>query len=403
MHGSWVRGPVGLDAGARITRAGFRTVLVMVPSVTAGTRLLDLLPLVEVDHRVQAVFTVPNTGETWHGVEEFTRRTGGIVVPWAQAMRHRWDLVLTASHRHIEQVHGPVLVLPHGAGSVGSLRRSRKASGATRDTTGLDRDLLTFRGRLVPAALALSHELELAVLRRTCPEAEPVAVVTGDPCLDRMSASIGFRDHYRSALGIADGQELVTISSTWGTESTFGRHPELYQQILTEADDRTRVAAVLHPMVHAAHGSRQVHTWLAAARDRGLIVVPPDEGWRAVMIASDRVLGDHGSTTSYAAAIGRPVHLAAFPARTVRPTSIAATLARTAPRLDHDRPVLPQLADAKPVPSLAGMITSRPGSAAAILRRTMYRLLDLDEPSWPAPNAVLPLPRPATCPGDRHV
>ncbi|HEY0451429.1 hypothetical protein [Actinophytocola sp.] len=401
MHSSWVRGPVGLDAGPRLTRTGFRTVLVLVPSMTAGTRLLDLLPLVEVDHRVQAVLTVPHAGEVWHGVEEFARRTGALVVPWSQAVHHRWDLVLTASHRHIDQVHGPVLVLPHGAGSLGSLRRSRKARGSTRDTTGLDRDLLTFRGRLVPAALALSHELELTALRRTCPEAEPVAVVAGDLCLDRMTASLPFRDRYRAALGVAGDEELVTVSSTWGAESAFGRHPGLCHRILTEAGAGTRVAAVLHPMVHATHGSRQVHAWLDTARDRGLLVVPPEEGWRATMIASDRVVGDHGSTTSYAAAIGRPVHLAAFPDRTVRPGSIAAALARTAPRLDHDRPLLPQLHN-RADPAVAGLITSRPGAAAGIFRATMYRLLELDEPSWPAPTAALPLPRPTTHPGESH-
>lgn len=391
----WIRGPVGVDARPRITRVGCRNVLVMVPSVAAGTRLLDLLPLIEVDRRVQTVFTMPSGEDVWHGVGEFVRRCGGMVLPWSQAVRERWDLVLSASHRQLDQVHGPILVLPHGAGSLKSLRRSRKAVNPTRDTTGLDRELLTSRGRLLPSAIALSNDLDLVALRRTCPEAVPVAVVAGDLCLDRMVASLACRDTYRRVLGVGPEQELIVISSTWTPESTFGRHPELYQRVVDEAGDRARVAAVMHPMIAAAHGTRQVHSWLAGARAGGMVVVPPDRGWQAAMIAADRVIGDFGSTTSYAAALGRPVHLAAFPHLAIRAGSVAEALSRYAPRLDHDRPLLDQLRtsrvheDHRPLVSL---ISSRPGSAAQILRRTMYRLLDLDEPSWPAATAVLPCP-----------
>lgn len=393
---TWVRGPMGLGADSRVTRNGCRTVLVMVPTMTAGTRLLDLLPLLEADFRVQVVFTVPKEGDTWHGVEEFVRATGGVLVPWAQAIRHEWDLVLTASHRHIEQVRGPLLVLPHGAGAEMSRRYSRKAGGATRQTTGLDRELLTYRGRVIPAAVALTHDEELRTLRRVCPEALPAAVVTGDICLDRMVASKPFRSLYRQALGVAGDQKLITVSSTWSAASTFGRHPELYARLLDEAGEDVRVAAILHPNVATVHGRWQVHSWLAAAKRKGLLIVPPEEGWRAVLIASDHVIGDHGSTTTYAAAIGRPVHLATFPDNDIRDHSIAATLARVAPRLDHGRPLLPQLTDAATdAGRVAAAVSGRPGLAAGLLRAAMYRLLELPEPSWPPPVSPVPLPRPA--------
>jgi hypothetical protein len=392
---AWIRGPVGIDAGLRITRRDCRNVLVMMPSMAAGTRLLDLLPLVETDHRVQVVFTTPAEHEHWYGVEEFTRRCGGIVLPWSQAVRERWDLVLSASHRHLERVHGPILVLPHGAGSLKSLRRSRKAGRATRDTTGLDRDLLTYRGRLLPAALALAHDLELVALRDTCPEAEAVAVVAGDLCLDRMVVSTAFRERYREMLGVTGDQELVVVSSTWTANSTFGSHLELFERLVVEADERTKVAAVLHPLIQTTHGARQVRSWLAPALSSGLVLIPPEEGWRAAMIAADHVIGDFGSTTSYAAAIGRPVRLAAFPDQAVRAGSIAAAVTEIAPRLDHERPVFRQLRDGHPTGDhrrLAKLVSSRPGASARIYRSTMYRLLELDEPSWPARTAALPGP-----------
>lgn len=394
--GSWVRGPVGIDAGLRVTMTNCRTVLVMAPTVTAGTRVLDLLTQLDADFRVQAVFTVPHHGEIWQGTADFVHATGGLVVPWQQAVQHEWDLVLTASHRHIEQVRGRVLVLPHGAGAMMSRSRSRKAGAATRPTTGLDRELLTYRGRVVPAAVALADDGELAALRRSCPEAAHTGVVAGDLCLDRMVASLPLRDRYRQALGVEPGQRLVTVGSTWSPDSTFGRHPDLYARLLREAAaDGTRVAAVLHPNIWAVHGARQVHAWLARARQDGLLVVPPDEGWRAVTVASDAVVGDHGSTTSYAAALGVPTHLATFPRHAVRRGSIADATARCAPLLDHTRPLLPQLRE---VPGrgherVADLVSARRGRAAEILRATMYRLLDLPEPSWPARTSPVPLPR----------
>ncbi|HYS40384.1 MAG TPA: hypothetical protein VEO01_32610 [Pseudonocardiaceae bacterium] len=379
---SWVLGPIGMDAEHRVTQAGCRTVLVMVPTVAAGHRLLDLIGLLEGDHRVQVVFTVPATIERWQGPDEFVHAHHGMLLPWSQATQHTFDLVLSASHREISRVRGKLLLVPHGAGNVRSRRYSRKAGGATQPTTGLDRELLTYRGRVIPRMIALPHDSELAVLRRRCPEALPVATVTGDICLDRMLASVPYRQRYRHVLGVGDDQTLVTVSSTWSRDSTFGQQPDLYARLLAELPPhRYRVAAVLHPHVSAVHGQWQVRAWLADCIRSGLLVIPPDEGWQAAMVAADHVLGDHGSTTMYAAALGRPVTLATFPDRAIRPGSLAHHLARIATRLDHAQPIQPQLTSTRPAPDvLTDLLTSRRGVAATLLRAGMYRLLNLPEP-----------------------
>lgn len=99
-NGSWIDGPIGLDARGRIARTADRTVLVLVPHVVAGTRLNDLLPLFEGDPRLQVVFTVPTTGGGhWSGPHEVVRSPGGLAVPWERAVRHEFDLVLAASYR----------------------------------------------------------------------------------------------------------------------------------------------------------------------------------------------------------------------------------------------------------------------------------------------------------------
>src|SRR3954469_1190082 len=75
----------------------------------------------------------------------------------------------------------------------------------------------------------------------------------------------------------------------------------------------------------------------------GLILVAPEDGWRAVLAAADCLIGDHGSVTAYGAAIGVPVLFGALPGRQVRPGSPLPSLGELAPRLDPG-PLAPQVA-----------------------------------------------------------
>ncbi|HEY3480444.1 MAG TPA: hypothetical protein VGL02_16215, partial [Streptomyces sp.] len=333
--------------------------LVVVPSVTAGTRLLELVSLLEPDLRVQVVYSVPHTTEQWPGAEEFVRGLHGLVLPWHQAVAHRFDLVLAASPRQLPEVHGPILLVGHGAGPV-SRRFSRKAGRATEPTTGVDRELLTFRGRVLPAVLGLSTDAEAELVRERCPEAVPNSVVAGDICLDRMRASRHLRETYRAALGVPPDRRLVVVSTTWFTDSAFGSRPGLYREVVDALpSDEFTVAAVLHPLVWAVHGRRQVSAWLSDAVARGLRVIPPESGWQATMLAADWVIGDHGSTTGYAAATGCPVTYVAMPAGLPREGSVAAAVRAHALPLTWDRP-LPEQADAarERVPELAAAVTA---------------------------------------------
>ncbi|MET0134426.1 MAG: hypothetical protein ABW215_12630, partial [Kibdelosporangium sp.] len=193
-----------------------------------------------------------------------------------------------------------------------------------------------------------------------------------------------------------EAQDLITISSTWSTDSVFGQQPDLCRRLLQEASAAGhRVALVLHPNVWAAHGRGQIVSWLADCVNDGLLLIPPEEGWRATMVASDYVVGDHGSTTQYAAAVGKRVVLATFPRDKIRSGSIADRLAESTTTLDIGRPLLAQVQQAKPLGrEIAGLVSSRPGLAGSILRRTIYRLLELTEPDQPVTLSPLPLPNP---------
>ena len=382
----WRQVPVGLDADRWVTRAGCKTVLVAVHSVTTGQRLAGILPLFESDRRVQVVFTAaPEVFR--NGVTGLLRRLDGVVIGWEQATRTTFDLALAAGHEAVHELNAPLIVLPHGAGHNKLVVRREAGAVAAGGVHGLDRQNLVRGGRVVPAVVVLSHRAELMTLGRQCPEALAVAEVIGDPCYDQLAVSKPLRAAYRGAIGLPEGARLVATASTWGTQSLFGQLADLHDRLLAELPrDRYAVVALLHPNVWYGHGPRQVRAWLGSAMRHGLILVPPTAQWLGVLLAADIVVGDVGSSTAYAAAAGVPVMLAANPSQDVAPGSAAALLARAAPRLRPDRPVGPQLADAlashRPELSelVAARITSEPGQFQRNMRRVIYRLLGLTQP-----------------------
>lgn len=395
----WREVPVGRDAHRWVTRPDCRTVLVAVHTVTAGQRLLDVVRLVESDLRVQVVFTIaPDVfGD---GVADLLHDLGTVVVPWAQAIRLDFDLALAAAYGSVHEVHAPLIVVPHGAGYNKLVaRRAAGGAAAARGVYGLDAQRLVRDGSIVPAAIVLPHQADLPRLSRLCPEALPVAVVAGDPCYDRLIASGSHRHAYRAALGVQPAQQLVVVSSTWGSRSLFGQSATLFDRMLAGLPaDEYKIVALLHPNVWSGHGSWQVRAWLATCVRRGLALLPPAADWRAALVAADLTVADHGSVAVYAAAVKVPVMLAGFPHRDVDPASVAAMLAATAPRLHPGRPVLGQVrravsgyraADYEPV---AARITSAPGLFDRNMRRLIYRLLGLKPP------ATVPVTPPAPFP-----
>ena len=399
MDGQWLSVPVGIDAQRWVTRGDCRTVLVVVHTLASAHRLMDALELIETDPRVQVVFT--QAPDIFHsGVAEFLRAIEGAVLPWQQACRESFDLGLAAAYGGLHQVHAPMVVLPHGAGH-GKLSQPLDSSDRVRsDVYGLDSQRLIRDGRLLVSALVLAHDRDLAVLRRQCPPAMRVALVAGDPCFDRLQASLPFRPAYQAALGVPDDGELVVVSSTWGRQSLFSRNHDLIPQLLDELTPvATRVAALVHPAVWFGHGPRQIRAWLADCLDAGLLLIGPEVDWRAVIVAADYVVGDHGSVPVYAAAIGRPVLQTQLPAPSpTAPESAQALLRRQAPQLVPGRQLAVQLRRARLsqptsfADAIARRLTSHPGEAGNHLRRTLYRLLELPEPG--RHRGALPVPVP---------
>ncbi|MCT2586931.1 hypothetical protein [Actinophytocola gossypii] len=393
----WKPVPIGLDAPGYVSRVGSKKVLVAVHSLVAGQRLLDVVDLIESDPRVQLVYSQAPAVFSG-GVGDYLKSLGAMRIPWAQATRERFDLALAAAHADNDRIHAPLMVFPHGA-SFG-----KRAGGSAGPVYGLDAGRLTRDGRVLPSSLVLSHDSQLELLERQCPPALDVALVAGDPCFDRMLASTRKRAEYRAALGVGPERRLVLVTSTWGPHSLFSRFERYLPTLLRQLDPaRYRVAMMMHPGVWFGHGLRQVRSWLGSARTGGMLLVEPDEDWRGFAIAADYVIGDQGSTTVYAAALGKPVLCTDLPIESLNPDS-PQTLLGTAPRLVRSQPIEPQLLAAAQWratvarDAFARLVTSRPGQSHRLLRQEMYRLLGITARG--RHRAVEPVPVPVA--GERR-
>ncbi|MDF3146596.1 MULTISPECIES: hypothetical protein [unclassified Streptomyces] len=392
---------MGHDAHRWSTFHGERTLVVAARTVTSTVRVLETLPaLLRDDTRVTVVFAHDPTSAFNAGVLDLLHAAGCRVAPWEQLGRISPDLILSASENvDVPEGDCPVLVLPHGVGFQKFVPDSRSPHDRL---SGVVPDSLLESGR---AWLAISHPAQEEQLLATHPKAAGRTLLVGDPCFDEIVGSGARRSVYREALGLADHQRLIMVSSTWGPTSLLGAQPDLLPRLLAQLPcDEYRVGAIIHPNVWSAHGAWQIRTLQAAALEAGLLLMPAVHAWRPALVAADVLLGDHGSVTLYGASAGKPLLLAAFGGDAVPGTAVH-ELAAVAPRLDPRGDLRQQVDDVvhehtpQRYAEVAAQAFAEPGHALARLRTALYHLLKLPEPSSPPPTPLmLPVPDPPAAP-----
>ena len=364
--------------------------LVVVRTITTVAWLFDILPELLADHRIQVVFTLNGEGSAYEaGVADAVCGIGGRILPWEQAVATPFSLAISASYYGgLDQLRSPLLVLPHGPGY------TRKISVPS---NGLP-PIPALPGSRVKTTIALSHE-EQRVQWQESTELGTQAVVIGDPCFDRLQASIADREPYRRALGVSDAQKLIVTTSTWGPRSSFATRPDLTVQLLAQLPaDEYDVAAILHPNIWVGHGSWQVRLWMRRGIESGVRLIPFREGWRGAIVAADSIIGDHGSVTFYAAALGTPVLLNVFNADELVPATPLAAFGERAPYLSAHLSLREQVErlgfdrDPARYQDLARRMFAAPGRALERLRSLIYDLIDLHAP--PSQPRVLPVAAP---------
>ncbi|GAA2145422.1 hypothetical protein GCM10009760_34050 [Kitasatospora kazusensis] len=376
------------------TRPAKAHVLAVARTLTSATRVMDVLPLLRPQDGIELYITVNPGSAFTAGLDAYLESLDGItVLSWHEAVHRSFDLaVACTAHRSMHRLQAPLVVLPHGAGYN---RLVRPTTGDGHSPAGLSRHELTWRGRLVPAVIGLSHEEQAERLRSAFPEALERTRVVGDPCFDRILESLTERDRYRQLLGAVAGRKLVVVSSTWSEHSLLGRSPGLPLRLVRELPvDEYAVAVVLHPNIWARHNPLGL---LREAQESGLLVIPPRSGWQAALVAADWVVGDHGSVSFYGAALDRVTLLAATGEQELDPRSPSYAFGRGAPALDVDGPLEQQLRqaaeahDRSRLAALTDRSLGERGQSARILREILYSYLAaVDEPKddpWPTPYA----------------
>jgi hypothetical protein len=356
-----------------------RTVLVVVRTLTTFAWILELLPELLSDRRVQILFTLDDDGSAYRdGAVEALGKLGARVVPWKQALATPFSLAIAASpNGQLQRLQAPLVLLPHGPGY--SKRHSLPTSGLPPVPA-----VVTHEGWRT--AVVLSHEeqrhqwgSDLGSGVRT--------VVVGDPCADRLRASMPKREEYRRSLRVGPGKRLVVTSSTWGSGASLALHPELPARLLAELpSDEYVSAAILHPNIWIGHGAWQVRLWLRRALEGGLRLIPPEAGWQSALVAADLLIGDHGSVSLYGMALGLPLLFSAFESDEIVETAPLAVLAQRAPHLAHERPLRDQVEsagfDRRPERycDVADRVFAQRGHALENLRTLIYGAIGLEPP-----------------------
>ncbi|MFJ7630639.1 translation initiation factor 2 [Streptomyces sp. NPDC097595] len=369
--------------------------LVAVRSAGALHRLLDVLPVFDGDTRVTIRFTLLPGSHFDVDALVALDGSGARILPWDEARRVSHDLVLTSSPKgELHELSGPRALLPHGAG----FNKSISNDGSPEVPSGLDPHYLLVDGEPWADLHALAHEEQVARLALHCPPAADRAAVVGDPTLDRLLASVPHRQDYRAALGTGPRQ-LIVLTSTWGPDSLLARRPDLPAELTRILPrDAFQVALIVHPNEYSKTGLFDLSRWLAPALKAGLVLTHPYEEWAAVLVASDAVVSDHGSTALYAAALGRPIISAYDGSRELIPGSPMARLLDSAPRLSAASGLADALRESRTMDTRdqAAVAFARQGQALRLLRQQLYQMLGLQPPSSPldAPAFSQPLTTP---------
>jgi hypothetical protein len=365
------------------------TGVVVVHTLVSLLRMLDYATLLESDPRIRLEWTIAPDRFNM-GVANLLDRLGVAVVPWAETLIRPYDFAITTSLHQVEFLQAKKkFAAPHGCGYGKKYPSWLWPAHETAPVYGLDREsLLDEDGRPVFDAVVVPHRNDLRVLEQQCPEAAHAAVIGGDLAFDRLLASQAFRDRYRHDFGVRRQQTLVAVSSTWGCESLLRHFPDLPARLMHELPANHRVIMTMHPAAWYEHGPRQMRAYMRDAYEAGLDFIGPDADWRPLLAAADLFIGDHTSLSSYAAASGVPVLLSHYAQDEIAPTSLIAEVAKHSPRFDPAKPLMDQLAAAReagPTQQKVALarISSELGRGAAVVRKALYDLIGISEPSTP--------------------
>lgn len=255
-------------------------------------------------------------------------------------------------------------------------------------------------GRLRFTRILVSSEATRRLATRIDPAFADVVAVVGSLDDDRLLAEARHRDEHRRRLGIAPGDVVVLVTSTWGPSGLFQR---LGDALLREAhalQGEFRFILSAHGLDYqpGPPGERVWGEYIASQTSQGFLVRDPGEDWVPYLVACDVVLTDHTSVATHAVLINRPVVHIRVPEGLLEPGSPIQRLHELTPEVREDASDLGDVLRAAlldgphhELRDLATQLNSYPGEAASRIRRETHDLLRLEIPLTQAmPGEALP-------------
>jgi hypothetical protein len=320
-----------------------RYLLVVIRTHTSMDRVFELLEVVGEGINIAIKFVLDVGSKFAREVADKVRELGAELIEWAEAKQLHWDAIFAAHVDHqladLCEFSGKLFVVPHG---VGYNRKRLISTGGMPGAAGLSAHELTHDGKVFPALIGLSSSEQRT---RLCPEALGREIVIGDLVRDKLIENRWKRRHFRRLLGIGK-RKLIVVSSTWGPWSTFATQKEIITRLVADLpSDEYAVALVLHPNIWYGSSAYELRVQLRNELDSGLLIIDHLR-WQGALIAADLVIGDHGSCTAYAVAMGLPVLIAACGSEELDEDSPLAALHADLPRLDATKSLRDQVDEA---------------------------------------------------------
>jgi len=293
----------------------------------------------------------------------------------------QWDLVIIADHLCSHDISGwnlfswPTLRIPHGMAG-------KRVEG---ELYAFGSKCYDENGRIRYTRMFVYSEAERRKAIEMDHEFSKKVFVVGNLKSDRLLEKSRDRDEIRHQLGIANGEILVLIVSTFGPNCLLNMMGGALLSELRRLFGQFRFALSIHPMEYLSKSTGEC-SWgerLRTLRAEGLLVLDPGEDWEPYVVASDVILTDHTSLSLYGLALRHPYVYVPVHETMVDKDGLTWQLMAISPTLRPDasnlKECLMQALNEYPLEKLKELnenFCSYPGEAKARTQQAVYDMLD---------------------------